>query len=92
MKKCSCSEGSVHYTVAEVIRFVEERIKAEDGKESHSLRGPYLARLELIHRLRQRGCTEERSLGKNSLYKHSTVTQTPGASDFLTNSLFLGFR
>ncbi|XP_008323859.1 N-alpha-acetyltransferase 25, NatB auxiliary subunit [Cynoglossus semilaevis] len=59
-----CSEGSVHYTVAEVIRFVEERIKAEDGKESHSLRGPYLARLELIHRLRQRGCTEERSLGE----------------------------
>ncbi|XP_068609025.1 N-alpha-acetyltransferase 25, NatB auxiliary subunit [Brachionichthys hirsutus] len=59
-----CSEGSVHHTVAEVMRFVEERIKGEDGKESRSLRGPYLARLELIHRLRQRGCPEESLLGE----------------------------
>lgn len=60
----SCSEGSVHHTVAEVVRFVEERIKGEDGKESRSLRGPYLARLELMHRLRERGCPEESLLGK----------------------------
>uniref|UniRef100_A0A7N6BUY2 N-alpha-acetyltransferase 25, NatB auxiliary subunit n=1 Tax=Anabas testudineus TaxID=64144 RepID=A0A7N6BUY2_ANATE len=59
-----CSEGSVHHTVAEVVRFVEERIKGEDGKESRSLRGPYLARLELIHRLRARGCPEESLLGE----------------------------
>ncbi|KAF0046069.1 hypothetical protein F2P81_002598 [Scophthalmus maximus] len=58
-----CPEGEVHHTVAEVVRFVEERIKGEDGKESHSLRGPYLARLELMHRLRKRGCAEERLLG-----------------------------
>ncbi|KAE8285398.1 N-alpha-acetyltransferase 25, NatB auxiliary subunit [Larimichthys crocea] len=58
-----CSEGAVHRTVAEVVRFVEERIKGEDGKESRSLRGPYLARLELIHRLRERGCPEESLLG-----------------------------
>lgn len=63
---CSCSEGSVHHTVAEVVRFVEERIKEEEGKESHSLRGPYLARLELLHRLRERGCPEESLLGNNT--------------------------
>lgn len=60
----SCSEGSVHHSVADVVRFVEERIKGEDGKESRALRGPYLARLELIHRLRERGCPEESLLGK----------------------------
>uniref|UniRef100_A0AAQ6A961 N-alpha-acetyltransferase 25, NatB auxiliary subunit n=1 Tax=Amphiprion ocellaris TaxID=80972 RepID=A0AAQ6A961_AMPOC len=58
-----CSEGLVHHTVAEVVRFVEERIKCEDGKDSRSLRGPYLARLELMHRLRERGCPEESLLG-----------------------------
>lgn len=66
----SCSEGSVHHTVAEVVRFVEDRIKGEDGKDSRALRGPYLARLELIHRLRERGCPEESLLGKtHGLYK-----------------------
>ncbi|XP_006804753.1 N-alpha-acetyltransferase 25, NatB auxiliary subunit [Neolamprologus brichardi] len=59
-----CSEGSVHHTVVEVVRFVEERIKGEDSKESRSLRGPYLARLELMHRLRERGCPEESLLGE----------------------------
>uniref|UniRef100_A0A3Q3WSY2 N-alpha-acetyltransferase 25, NatB auxiliary subunit n=1 Tax=Mola mola TaxID=94237 RepID=A0A3Q3WSY2_MOLML len=59
-----CLEGSVHHTVVEVVRFVEDRIKGEEGKESRSLRGPYLARLELIHRLRERGCPEERLLGE----------------------------
>lgn len=66
----------MHHTVAEVVRFVEERIKGEDGKESRSLRGPYLARLELIHRLRERGCPEESLLGKahtRSLYKHLRI-------------------
>ncbi|XP_062268710.1 N-alpha-acetyltransferase 25, NatB auxiliary subunit isoform X2 [Platichthys flesus] len=58
-----CSEGAVHHTVAEVVRFVEERIKGEDGKDSRSLRGPYLARLELMHRLRERGCPEQSQLG-----------------------------
>ncbi|XP_076020070.1 N-alpha-acetyltransferase 25, NatB auxiliary subunit isoform X2 [Genypterus blacodes] len=58
-----CSEGAVHYTVAEVVSFVEERIKGEDNKESHPLRGPYLARLELMHRLRERGLPEANELG-----------------------------
>ncbi|KAF7648446.1 hypothetical protein LDENG_00156870 [Lucifuga dentata] len=58
-----CSEGAVHHTVSEVVRFVEDRIRGEDGKESRPLRGPYLARLELMHRLRGRGCPEESLLG-----------------------------
>ncbi|KAK1883838.1 N-alpha-acetyltransferase 25 NatB auxiliary subunit [Dissostichus eleginoides] len=59
-----CPEGPVHHTVTEVVRFVEDRVKGEDGKDSRSLRGPYLARLELIHRLRERGCPEESLLGE----------------------------
>lgn len=59
-----CFEGPVHHTVVEVVRFVEERIKGEDSKESHALRGPYLARLELYHRLRERGCSDEKQLGE----------------------------
>uniref|UniRef100_A0A671UI53 N-alpha-acetyltransferase 25, NatB auxiliary subunit n=1 Tax=Sparus aurata TaxID=8175 RepID=A0A671UI53_SPAAU len=59
-----CPEGAVHHTVAEVVRFVEDRIKGEDDKDSRALRGPYLARLELIHRLRERGCPEEAQLGE----------------------------
>ncbi|KAJ8415483.1 hypothetical protein AAFF_G00424630, partial [Aldrovandia affinis] len=58
-----CMEGEVQCSVAQAISFVEERVAAEDGKESRPLRGPYLARLELILRLRQRGCPEERQLG-----------------------------
>ncbi|XP_072310388.1 N-alpha-acetyltransferase 25, NatB auxiliary subunit [Eucyclogobius newberryi] len=58
-----CSEGLVHHTVAEVARFVEERIEGEDGKESRALRGPYLARLELLHRLRERGSSDQSLLG-----------------------------
>lgn len=58
-----CLEGPVHYTVDKVVRFVEERVKCEDNKECHALRGPYLARLELLHRLRERGSSEENLLG-----------------------------
>ncbi|XP_059894485.1 N-alpha-acetyltransferase 25, NatB auxiliary subunit [Gadus macrocephalus] len=59
-----CTEGGVHNTVAEAMTFVEDRIKAEDQKETRQLRGPYLGRLELIHRLRERGCPEEAQLGE----------------------------
>uniref|UniRef100_A0A8C5E2G7 N-alpha-acetyltransferase 25, NatB auxiliary subunit n=1 Tax=Gouania willdenowi TaxID=441366 RepID=A0A8C5E2G7_GOUWI len=58
-----CPEGVVHHTISEVIRFVEERIRDEDDKHSRILRGPYLARLELIKRLRERGCSEASLLG-----------------------------
>uniref|UniRef100_A0A4W6DFL4 N-alpha-acetyltransferase 25, NatB auxiliary subunit n=1 Tax=Lates calcarifer TaxID=8187 RepID=A0A4W6DFL4_LATCA len=82
-----CSEGAVHHTVAEVVRFVEERIKGEDGKESRSLRGPYLARLELMHRLRERGCPEESLLGKtHRLYQHCRFTLCP-----VLQSLYMTF-
>ncbi|XP_077478311.1 N-alpha-acetyltransferase 25, NatB auxiliary subunit isoform X1 [Stigmatopora argus] len=59
-----CSEGEVHHTVADVTQFVEERIANEDGKDAHSLRGPYLARLEFMQRLRERCLPGERQLGE----------------------------
>lgn len=52
---------------------MEERIKGEDNKESRSLRGPYLARLELMHRLRERGCPEESLLGKTHTHTHTHI-------------------
>ncbi|KAJ8260854.1 hypothetical protein COCON_G00165770 [Conger conger] len=59
-----CAEGEVHCAVAQAVSFVEERLAAEEGKEGRLLRGPYLARLELIGRLRERGCPEELQLGE----------------------------
>uniref|UniRef100_A0AAR2K431 N-alpha-acetyltransferase 25, NatB auxiliary subunit n=1 Tax=Pygocentrus nattereri TaxID=42514 RepID=A0AAR2K431_PYGNA len=59
-----CTEGEVHCSVSQAISFVEERLAAEEAKESRPLRGPYLARLELIRRLRQRSCSEEQQLGE----------------------------
>ncbi|KAF4082175.1 hypothetical protein AMELA_G00148540 [Ameiurus melas] len=59
-----CMEGEVHASVAQAINFVVELLAAEDGKESRPLRGPYLARLELIQRLRQRSYSQELQLGE----------------------------
>lgn len=86
---CSCSEGSVHHTVAEVVRFVEERIKQEEGKESRSLRGPYLARLELLHRLRERGCPEESLLGTAGILNPSPFCPFPDFIRFKVPSWLL---
>ncbi|KAJ8263493.1 hypothetical protein COCON_G00159500 [Conger conger] len=58
-----CVEGEVQYLVAQAISFVEERVSVEEVKEARPLRGPFLARLELIGRLRVRGCPEEQQLG-----------------------------
>uniref|UniRef100_A0A8C3SW56 N-alpha-acetyltransferase 25, NatB auxiliary subunit n=1 Tax=Chelydra serpentina TaxID=8475 RepID=A0A8C3SW56_CHESE len=55
-------EGEVHYSTEQAVKFVEERI-TEEAKSSRPLRGPYLARLELIRRLRHRGCNDEYKLG-----------------------------
>lgn len=85
---CSCSEGSVHHTVAEVVRFVEDRIKEEEGKESHSLRGPYLARLELLHRLRERGCPEESLLGNERVIKKKKQKKQLSRLGFYTDLTF----
>lgn len=82
----------MHHTVAEVVRFVEERIKGEDGKESRSLRGPYLARLELMHRLRERGCPEESLLGKtHRLYQHCRFTLCPVLQSLYMTACCLDF-
>ncbi|XP_062870157.1 N-alpha-acetyltransferase 25, NatB auxiliary subunit [Trichomycterus rosablanca] len=59
-----CTEGEVHCSVDQAIHFVEERLAADDVKESRPLRGPYLARLELIQRLRRRDCPQEQQLGE----------------------------
>ncbi|XP_077164926.1 N-alpha-acetyltransferase 25, NatB auxiliary subunit isoform X1 [Paroedura picta] len=55
-------EGEVHHSVEQAVTFVEQRILKE-ANSSRPLRGPYLAQLELIRRLRHRGCNEERKLG-----------------------------
>nr|XP_055063489.1 N-alpha-acetyltransferase 25, NatB auxiliary subunit [Misgurnus anguillicaudatus] len=57
------TEGDVHSSVAQAISFIEERLNTEEAKESKHLRGPYLARLELIGRLRERSCPEAQQLG-----------------------------
>lgn len=59
-------------SVAQAIAFVEERLAGEEAKETRPLRGPYLARLELIRRLRGRGCPAERQLG-GSCHSPATV-------------------
>lgn len=76
----------MHHTVAEVVRFVEERIKVEDEKDSRSLRGPYLARLELMHRLRERGYPEENLPGRAG-----RVVHLPAAAA-LHHTLLLRFK
>ncbi|XP_038630065.1 N-alpha-acetyltransferase 25, NatB auxiliary subunit isoform X1 [Scyliorhinus canicula] len=58
-----CPEGPVTCFVQEAITFVEERILNEEPKGSRRLRGPYLAKLELIRRLRERGTNDEHKLG-----------------------------
>ncbi|KAK2870730.1 hypothetical protein Q8A67_023257 [Cirrhinus molitorella] len=58
------AEGEVHASVSQTISFMEDRIATEEAKESKHLRGPYLARLELIRRLRERSCPEAQQLGE----------------------------
>uniref|UniRef100_A0A2K5I270 N-alpha-acetyltransferase 25, NatB auxiliary subunit n=1 Tax=Colobus angolensis palliatus TaxID=336983 RepID=A0A2K5I270_COLAP len=56
-------EGEVHYSAEEAVKFIEDRI-TEESKSSRHLRGPHLAKLELIRRLRSQGCNDEYKLGK----------------------------
>lgn len=60
---CRSLEGEVHCSIEQAVNFIEERI-TEESKSSRPLRGPYLAKLELIRRLRHRGCNDEHKLGK----------------------------
>uniref|UniRef100_A0A5F9D4G5 N-alpha-acetyltransferase 25, NatB auxiliary subunit n=1 Tax=Oryctolagus cuniculus TaxID=9986 RepID=A0A5F9D4G5_RABIT len=55
-------EGEVHYSTEEAVKFIEDRIM-EESKSSRHLRGPHLAKLELIRRLRNQGCNDEYKLG-----------------------------
>ncbi|XP_043925685.1 N-alpha-acetyltransferase 25, NatB auxiliary subunit [Protopterus annectens] len=57
-------EGVVDYSVEEAAKFIEDRIINEESKGFRKLRGPYLAKLELIQRLRQRGANDEHKLGE----------------------------
>lgn len=59
----SSLEGEVHYSAEEAVKFIEDRI-TEESKSSHHLRGPHLAKLELIRRLRRQGFNDEYKLGK----------------------------
>ncbi|KAM4052844.1 N-alpha-acetyltransferase 25, NatB auxiliary subunit [Anomaloglossus baeobatrachus] len=56
-------EGNLDYTIEQVVAFIEEQIES-DSKNPRPLRGPYLAKLELISRLRLRGCNDEYKLGE----------------------------
>ena len=77
----------MQYLVAQAISFVEERVLVEEGKEARPLRGPFLARLELIGRLRVRGCPEEQQLGtapptgQPSHSTYNTTTSQPQVSN-----------
>lgn len=55
-------EGEVHHSIEQAVDFVEQRILKESSS-SRPLRGPYLAQLELIRRLRHRGYSEQHTLG-----------------------------
>ncbi|XP_044296621.1 N-alpha-acetyltransferase 25, NatB auxiliary subunit isoform X1 [Varanus komodoensis] len=55
-------EGEVHHSAEQALAFVEQRILQESGS-ARPLRGPFLAQLELIRRLRQRGYSGEHALG-----------------------------
>ncbi|KAM9329702.1 N-alpha-acetyltransferase 25, NatB auxiliary subunit [Gastrophryne carolinensis] len=57
------TEGDLHYTIEQAVRFVEDQIEG-DSKNPRPLRGPHLAKLELIKRLRRRGCNDEYKLGE----------------------------
>ncbi|XP_068101890.1 N-alpha-acetyltransferase 25, NatB auxiliary subunit isoform X2 [Hyperolius riggenbachi] len=56
-------EGDVDNAIEQAVQFVKDQIEA-DSKNLRPLRGPYLAKLELIRHLRSRGCEEEYKLGE----------------------------
>lgn len=59
----SSLEGDVHHSTEQAIAFIEQRL-IHESNSARPLRGPYLAQLELISRLRHRGYPEEQKLGK----------------------------
>nr|DBA23203.1 TPA: hypothetical protein GDO54_014139 [Pyxicephalus adspersus] len=57
------AEGDLDHTLEQAVRFVEDQIEG-DTKNPRPLRGPHLAKLELIQRLRSRGCNDEYKMGE----------------------------
>ncbi|XP_031193568.1 N-alpha-acetyltransferase 25, NatB auxiliary subunit isoform X1 [Mastomys coucha] len=55
-------EGEVHCSAEDAVKFIEDRI-TEASQSSRHVRGPHLAKLELIRRLRSQGCNDEYKLG-----------------------------
>ncbi|XP_062999880.1 N-alpha-acetyltransferase 25, NatB auxiliary subunit isoform X2 [Elgaria multicarinata webbii] len=55
-------EGEVHHSAEQAVSFVEQRV-TQEADRARPLRGPYLAQMELIRRLRCRGCSGEHKLG-----------------------------
>ncbi|KAM5194655.1 N-alpha-acetyltransferase 25, NatB auxiliary subunit isoform 2-T2 [Mantella aurantiaca] len=56
------AEGDLDHTLDQAVRFVEDQILG-DSENPRPLRGPHLAKLELIRRLTSRGCIDEYKLG-----------------------------
>ncbi|ERE76484.1 N-alpha-acetyltransferase 25, NatB auxiliary subunit [Cricetulus griseus] len=55
-------EGEVHCSAEDAVKFIEDRI-TEAAQSARHVRGPHLAKLELIRRLRSQGCNDEYKLG-----------------------------
>lgn len=62
----SSLEGEVHCSAEDAVKFIEDRI-TEAAQSARHVRGPHLAKLELIRRLRSQGCNDEYKLGKELL-------------------------
>ncbi|KAE8635295.1 hypothetical protein XENTR_v10002573 [Xenopus tropicalis] len=56
-------EGDLDHSIVQAVKFVEDQIENESNSQ-RQLRGPHLAKLELIRRLRKRGCNDEYKLGE----------------------------
>ncbi|XP_006821637.1 N-alpha-acetyltransferase 25, NatB auxiliary subunit-like [Saccoglossus kowalevskii] len=56
-------DGPPDYTVDSIIHFVEDVIQLESAKDSRPQRGPYLARMELFKRLKERKNKDIEKLG-----------------------------
>lgn len=82
----SSLEGEVHCSAEDAVKFIEDRIM-EASQNARHVRGPHLAKLELIRRLRSQGCNDEYKLGKNHWTLGSTREDEGYASDLDQSSL-----
>lgn len=76
----SSLEGEVHCSAEDAVKFIEDRIM-EASQNARHVRGPHLAKLELIRRLRSQGCNDEYKLGKNHWTLGNTREDEGYASD-----------